>query len=158
MFDDALQETSFNDNAGPLNVSYELHRMYGTPRAAKFLEFVHSKRSPEPFLCWSALEHLIGEVRDNTLESPESRAQKVREIVEEFVSESGKNQLGLPMNVKDKMEELYRHVVESSEFWDGRPLLMLQREAELMLLPDVREFAENSPWVSSDAAAAGHGG
>ncbi len=138
---------------GPLNVSYELHRMFGSPRAAKFLDFVTGKRSPEPFLCWQALERLIGEVRDNTLESPESRASKVKAIVEEFVSESAPNQLGLPMSVRDKMEELYRNVVQSSEFWDGRPLLMLQREAELMLLPDVREFAENNPWLSSDAAS-----
>jgi tetratricopeptide (TPR) repeat protein len=144
------KENSFSD-AGPLNVTYELHRLYSTPRAKKFLEFVNSKRSPEPFLCWSALESLIEEVRDNTLESSESRSQKVKTIVEDFVVESAEYQLGLPMNVKEKMDDLYKNVSEDPEFWDGRPLLMLQREAELMLLADVREFAEKHPWSAEDS-------
>ena len=55
------REASFND-AGPLNVTYELHRMHGSPRATRFLDFVTGKRSPEPFLCWTALEKLVGEV------------------------------------------------------------------------------------------------
>lgn len=157
-----------SSETAPLNVSHELHRLNNTPRAAKFLEFVRGKRSPEPFLCWVALERLIGEVRDNTLESPESRSKKVPffffvcsflilkkvcEIVEEFVAESAPNQLGLPMAIKDKMNDLYQRVRASSEYWDGRPLLLLQREAELMLLPDVREFAQTHPWEASDEAS-----
>ncbi len=138
------------DSAAPLNVSYELHRMHGTPRAAKFLEFVTSKLSPEPFLCWSALERLIGEVRDNTLTSHDSRAAAVNAIVEEFILDNGKNQIGLIHEVKEKMEELHRNITKSPEFWDGRPLLMLQREVEIMLLSDVREFGENNPWIEAD--------
>lgn len=48
------------------------------------------------------------------------------------------------------MNELYRKIQADVDFWDGRPLLMLQREAELMLLPDVREFAEANPWTPAD--------
>ena len=97
-------------------------------------------------------------MRDNTLESAESRANKVKSIVEDFVLDSGANQLGLAMNVKGKLKELYANVNADSDFWDGRPLLMLQREAELMLLPDVREYAEVHPWVAEDGVIDDHGG
>ena len=59
---------------------------------------------------------------------------------------------------QEKLNELYRKVKADPDFWDGRPLLMLQREAELMLLPDVREFAESHPWRAEDVAALEDGG
>jgi hypothetical protein len=52
--------------------------------------------------------------------------------------------------VKEKMEDLYRSVRKNVEFWDGRLLLMLQREVEFMLLPDVREFSEKFPWSDKE--------
>lgn len=89
-------------------------------------------------------------VRDNTLESPETRTQKVLDIIEEFVSDLGQNQLGLPLPVKEKLDDLKAKLGKNVELWDGRPLLMLQRETELMMLADVKDFAENNPWTESD--------
>jgi hypothetical protein len=87
------------DGAGSLSASNELHLMFATERGKKFLKFVTEKLSPEPFLCWCALQKLVEEVRENTLESAESRSSKVKAIVEEFVLDTGKNQLGLVKEV-----------------------------------------------------------
>lgn len=133
-----------------LNVSYELHRMHGTPRAAKFIEFLTTKLSPEPFLCWSALERLISEVRDNTLASYDTRAMSLKAVLEEFILDNAPQQIGLNPDVREKMKKLHLDLLNKPDFWDGRPLLTLQREVEIMLLSDLREFQEKSPWSESD--------
>ena len=85
------REGSFNDG-GPLNVTYELHRMHGTPRAARFLDFVTGKHSPEPFLCWTALEKLVEEVRKNASKEDQKKRRKKKKKKKEKKRKKHKEQ------------------------------------------------------------------
>lgn len=132
------------------NLLSELNRMYGTFRAQNFSEKLMKKHRSEPFECWTACEDVIRGVREDVFESARHRTDRLVAVIDRFVRDTAVKAIPLSKTVKTDLLALLEKVKQNAEFWDGRPLLLLQREASLLLMEDVREFFLENPWTEND--------
>ena len=132
------------------NMLAELHRMHGTFRAQTFGEVLAKNHKSEPFECWTAIEDIIRGVREDLYESARHRTEKLISVIHRFVLDDAPKAIPISSSVKADMQKLMDQVRVNPEYWDGRPLVQLQREAAMLLHEDLRMFFLDNPWTEAD--------
>ena len=132
--------------------------MFGTLRALKFRQYLEKKLKAEPFNCWIALEELIRSVREDTVGEASARSESLLNLIETYVRKDSPQELIVSIEVKQMLLDLYDRVTLNPEFWDGRPLMILQSEAAKMFHDELKLFFFSNPWTEIDKSIGAMGG
>lgn len=125
-------------------------------RQAQFVEFLQARYCVENYLVWARTTELLDVIRDTALPLERERNELMFAIYDTFLREQAAQAVSISSHsLRAALEEMVSALrfIPNSVF-DVRLVLELQKEAELLLVADVKTFCMQNPFIEAEPEVA----